>query len=381
MESPLIYDDLEDGQLKAQFESLVHCMRTIPNMTEEEVIAFLERIRQEVTTTPNLVRILTMTNISILNIGVFAGSRLDSELSKPFLKLLIDTNPSALLWQKGDDHYSINFISSDPQVCTLMPWIATNYQWVLDHENIVDKPPLFALIRLLQSSTVRGIAEVICQFIDIYPRSLTQKNSDGLIPLHLIIINPGCAVALVKRMVELCPSSMMIKTHNGLAPLHVVCGNVARSMGDNKEICKYLISKFPKSVRCTIDGEEALPIHLLVTSCQHQAVREVIVCLLRAYPESYDIQVRGVRGSAPSSFPFIQHAYSLLVEESALQDNIAQLKLIMGAFDNAVKCTREDLIKSTCTVFHSWVVSSIQRIESKIELNLSLIQQACDTWV
>ena len=37
MESPLIYDDLEDGQLKAQFESLVDCMRTIRNMTEEEV--------------------------------------------------------------------------------------------------------------------------------------------------------------------------------------------------------------------------------------------------------------------------------------------------------------------------------------------------------
>ena len=208
-------------------------------------------------------------------------------MSQPFLKLLIDTNPSALLWQNGDygdDHYSINIISSHPQVCTLMPWIATNHQWVLDHENIVDKPPLFVLIRLLQTSTERGIAEIIRQFIDIYPRSLTQKNSDGLIPLHLIIINPGCAVALVKRMVELCPSSMMIKTHNGLAPLHVVCGYVARNSGDNKEICKYLISKFPKSVRCTIDGDrKALPIHLLVTSCQHQAVREVIVCLLRAY--------------------------------------------------------------------------------------------------
>ena len=174
---------------------------------------------------------------------------------------------------------------------------------------------------------------------------------------------------------------MTIKTHNGLLPLHVVCCYVARNPGDNKEICKYLISKFPESVKCTIDDGDrnSLPIHLLVTSCQHQAVREVIVCLLRAYPESYDIQVRGVRGSAPSSFPFIQHANSLLVEERALQDNIAQLKSIMGAFDNAVNCTREDLIKSTCTVFHSWVVLSIQRIKSKIELNLSRIQQACDT--
>ena len=85
-----------------------------------------------------------------------------------------------------------------------MPWIATNQQWVLDHENIVDKPPLFVLIRLLQSSTERGIAEIIRQFIDIYPRSLTQKNSDGLIPLHLIIINPGCAVGVVNMLWVRC---------------------------------------------------------------------------------------------------------------------------------------------------------------------------------
>ena len=382
MESPLIYDDLEDGQLKAQFESLVASMRTIPNMTEEEVIAFLERIRQEVTTTPNLVRILTTTNISILNIGLFAGSRLDSEVSKPFLKLLIDTNPSALLWQTGDygdDHYSINIISSHPQVCKLMPWIATNHQWVLDHENIVDKPPLFVLIRLLQSSTARGIAEIIRQFIDIYPRSLTQKNSNGHIPLHMIIINPGCAVALVKRMVELCPSSIMIKTHNGLAPLHLACDRVARNSGDNifKEICKYLISEYPESVRCNI-SDGGLPIHVLLRSCQHQAVREVIVCLLRAYPESYYIQCRG---EDPSSIPFIQQANSLLVEERALQDQISQLQALPGAFNNAVKCTRDELIQSTSDVFHNWVVSSIQAIESKIEFNSSLIQHACDYFI
>ena len=75
-------------------------MRTIQNMTEEEIIAFLERIRQEVTTTPNLVRILTTTNISILNIGLYAGSRLDSEASKPFLQFLIDTNPQLFYGKK-----------------------------------------------------------------------------------------------------------------------------------------------------------------------------------------------------------------------------------------------------------------------------------------
>ena len=98
--------------------------------------------------------------------------------------------------------------------------------------------------------------------------------------------------------------------------------------------------------------------------------------MLRTYPESYDIQYKG---KAPSSLPFIQHVNSLLIEERDLQDNIAQLQMIPGAFDNAVECTRDDLIKSTSTVFKSWAKSTIQAMESKIELNSSLIQHAaCD---
>ena len=55
--------------------------------------------------------------------------------------------------------------------------------------------------------------------------------------------------------------------------------------------------------------------------------------------------------------------------------------MIPGAFDNAVECTRDDLIKSISTVFNSWTKSSIQAMESKIELNSSLIQHACEYFI
>ena len=380
MESPLIYDELEDVELKAQFKDMMG-----DSGSEEEVLAFLERVRLKVTANPILARIVE-NEISLLDFTLMITDEnyaFDDEAYVPTIKCLIDANPAALLWRM---HYElpIHLIASQSSLYSLVPWIAANHQWVLDHESIIDDPPVFELIELYKNSRLFGatnsidIAEAIRQFIELYPRSLDQKDSKGFSPLHNMVRTRN--VDLVKRMVELCPSSMRSKTNSGLTPLHIVCACLTKGVGDDlKEICLHLISECPESVsvrRASIDF--VLPIHILLGMCQHQVVREVIVCMLRAYPESYDIQIRG---RAPSSIPFIQHVNSLLVEERALQVNIDQLQLIPGAFDNAVECTRDDLIKSISTVFNSWTKSSIQAMESKIELNSSLIQHACEYFI
>jgi len=377
MESPLIYDELEDVELKAQFKDMMG-----DSGSEEEVLAFLERVRLKVTANPILARIVE-NHISLLDFTLMITDEnyvLDDEVYVPTIKCLIDANPSALLWRM---HYGlpIHLIASQSSLYSLMPWIAVNHQWVLDHESIIDDPPVFELIKTYKSSIASSskynIAETILQFFEAYPHSLTQNNKHGLSPLHLIVDLRN--VNLVKRMVELCPSSMMKKTKlRGNTPLHFATSTLARFPTENrKEICKNMIQECSKPVRIT-NKQGMCPIHYLLHYCQHQAVREVIVFLLRAYPESYDIKYNG---RAPSSLSFIRHVNSLLVEERALQDNIAQLKLIPGAFDDAVKCTRDDLMKSTSTVFDSWAKSSIQAIESKIELNSSLIQHACDYFI
>ena len=381
MESPLIYEELEDVELKAQFKDMMG-----DSGSEEEVLAFLERVRLKVTSNPILARIVE-NHISLLDFTLMITDEnyvLDDEVYVPTIKCLIDANPSALLWRM---HYElpIHLIASQSSLYSLMPWIAVNHQWILDHESIIEDPPVFELIKLFQSTmkqsrsstattAIRGLAETIRRFFEAYPHSLTQKNSKGLSPLHSIVGSRN--VNLIKRMIELCPSSMMSKTNNGLTPLHIACACLTKVLAnDSKEICKLLISKCPESVRCA-NVWEKYPIHYLLKYYQHQPVREVIVCLLRSYPESYNIS-SGEEGE-PSSILFIQHVNFLLVEERALQDNIAQLQMIPGAFDDAVECTRDDLMKSTSTVFNAWAKSSIQAMESKIERNSFLLQLACD---
>jgi len=384
MKSPLNYDEIEDIQLKAQFKELhILAFQTSRTWSEEEVAALMERLHQEVAAKPILARIVSNKS-SLLDIALLLTDGDSSEVSIPTIEALIDANPSALLWGTHDD-YPINIISSHPQLCTLMPLIATKHRWVLDHEKIIDDPPVITLIHLLQSTMkqsrsstattmMRGIAETIRRFFEAYPHSLTQKDSKGLSPLHLIVGSRN--VNLIKRMVELCPSSMKMRTNRGNTPLHMACLYLTKILADDmKEVCKLLISKCPESVRCANSRGDKYPIHYLLKYCQHQPVREVIVCLLRSYPESYNISSDE---GAPSSILFIQHVNFLLDEERSLQENIAQLQLIPGAFDNAVECTRDDLMKSTSTVFNAWAKSSIQAMESKIERNSSLLQLACD---
>jgi len=383
MESPLIYDELEDVELKAQFKDMMG-----DSGTEEEVLAFLERVRLKVSANPILARIVE-NEISLLDFALMITDEnyvLDDEVYVPTIKCLIDANPSALLWLM---HYElpINVIPSHPTLHSIMPWIATKHQWVLDHESIIDDPPVIELIklynklRLSDTTTSSGITETIRQFIEAYPHSLNQEDSNGYAPLHLIMMCSKCEVDLVKKMVELCPSSMTAKAINGgLTPLHVATSTLAKVQGldtDTKDICKFMIQECSESVRAT-NVYGMCPIHNLLNHCQYQAVREIVVSLLRAYPESYDMTSSG---QAPMSFGFIHHVNSLLTEERALQDHIAQLQLLPGAFVESVKCTRDGLIKSTSDVFNNWVVSSIQAIESKIELNSSLLQHACDYFV
>ena len=281
MESPLIYDDLEDVELKAQFKDMMG-----NSGTEEEVLAFLERVRQEVTANPILARIVE-NEISLLDSVLMITDEnyvLNDEVYIPTIKVLIDANPSALLWSM---HYElpIQHINCKSSLCSLMPWIADKHQWVLDHESIIDDPPVFELIELYyknsilsgDTTTSRGIAETIRQLIEIYPQSLSQHNSQGCIPLHMIV---GAYDAnLIKRMVQLCPSSVMAKTNGGLTPLHIACDCLTKFPGDTdtKEICLFLLSKCPESVRCATLQEGKYPIHYLLKHCQHQEVREVIV--------------------------------------------------------------------------------------------------------
>lgn len=89
---------------------------------------------------------------------------------------------------------------------------------------------------------------------------------------------------------------LMKVNRGGMTPLHVACSSLLSYKEDNmKEACKYLITSCPESAQ-SFDSDSRLPIHQLTSldyvMHPHQSVREVAVCLLREYPESYNMKLR-----------------------------------------------------------------------------------------
>ena len=95
----------------------------------------------------------------------------------PAIKFLIQSNPSALLWRENTDtdEILIREIADHTTHCVLMPWIATNYQWVLNDEGILMNPPVFCLIDQYANrgeATTGCTAAIIRQFFEAYPQGL-----------------------------------------------------------------------------------------------------------------------------------------------------------------------------------------------------------------
>ena len=390
METPLLYE-LQDDESKAKHEQLFNTIHSFDSdSSEAEILALNERVCREVTSKPILARIVK-GNISLL---LFACFMLDEQFH-PAIKCLIEANPSALLGKSTvrAGRNIIHDIAGHPTHCVLFPWIADNYKWVLDHERCLEFPPVFDLILQYvyrESVPTRCTDAVIQQLFEAYPQGLTQVDDRGITPLHLILMgSAGCEADLFMWMAKQCSSNMLKRDDVGWTPLHIACFSLAYYLEDDthhvgddsrSEICKYIIAKCPKSVRI-LDNKERLPVHHLVRNCQHPLVKEVVVCLLREYPESYDMDTaRGVV-EAPSSTPFIQRIKPLLDEERELKENIAYLPEVSGVFQDAVKVKDNPslLASSTCDAFSNWAtITFVQRLEARLEQVLTDLQDECN---
>jgi len=306
MES-LSYDELQDDELKSQFVQLFDAIHRIDSDSSEAeiIVALNDRVCREVTSKPILARIIK-GNCSLL----VACITRRFEQFHPAIKCLIEANPSVLLEESdndidniinypsallgGPEHYYIalvHIIAFHPTHCVLMPWIATNYQWVLDHELLLEIPPVFNLLYRYahrELGTTGYTSATIQQFLEAYPQGLTQvyDYDRGLTPLHAILLwGPDeCELDLFKWIAKQCPSNMLGTDNDGWTPLHIACHSLAYYLLDDthhvvissrNEICKYLIAKCPESVRIP-DNDGWLPIHLLLRHCQHPLVKEVL---------------------------------------------------------------------------------------------------------
>lgn len=388
MTDPLSVDELEDVDLRDQFNNLMEAMQDIttfdPNREEGAYEALNQRIYQAVTEQPILARIVNEMDESLLSV---ACSNLNLDTSHHVIKSLIEAYPSALIGPPGDD-WPIDMIVGHPRHCILMPWIASNYTWILDDELCQEFPPVFDLLQMYaQRHRTCCTATTLKQFLEAYPRALTQQhpNDDDNV-LHKILFpnyayrRIECEVGLFKWMAERCPSSNLSGTDSeGHTPLHLACMALAEHKGnDSSEICKYLIQKCPESIRMhTIQTYHYLPIHYLQHECGYQSVREITVCLLREYRESYDIR-HPVFGQPPSSSPFIESIKPLLDEEIDLKETVASLKESSSSLTKAVACTNDQLMRSAFTVYDSWATSFINSTVDKLHLISTQLMDMCN---
>ena len=403
----LPYEDVDDD-VKAQYNDLV----TEIQQGEENVILLTERVILEVTANPLLAKIFVVEDKSSLLME--ACTELHGDDSHPLIEFLIEVLPYALLW--GGEECSIYAIAGHPSHCVLMPYIAENYPWVFDDEQCIKKPPVHTLIRMYSYREREGIidgikctADTIKRFFWAYPQAHQQASQSeittnarqlaetreidiavyltgGDYPLHMIIKGrQECEYHLFKWMAEQYQEGMLKTDCEGKTPLHFVCLALIRHRGSTAslEICKYIIMNCPESVRVTTGykygcRDNELPIHYLLKHCHHRSVLEVVILLLREYPESFDIE--GANYPAPKSIPFVQRVMPYLNEERELKKNANGLKEISGTFKVAVDEANKKagLVGSAHNVFNSWATSCIQGLDLKKESISRNLQGLCD---
>jgi len=395
MTSPISINDLEDDELRQQFNHLMEAMKDIvvvnPEREEGEYEALNQRIHQEATDKPILARIVSTSNQTLLST---ACSNINLDISHDTIKCLIQAYPSALLEPPSRALY---LIASHPEHCILMPWIATNYTWVLDDEYCLEHPPVFAFLYMYVDGT-RCTSTTVREYFEAHPLALNQLDDGNSNTLHVILGASNareCEATLVKWMAERCPSRFLLeKDSEGDTLLHLACLRLSvcfissESMEmrcDSEEICKYLIDKCPAAAR-VLNNDAALPIHDLNRGCAYRVVREVVVRLLREYPESIDARPKqGNRTDAqqlnarpPSDVPFIKSIKPYLDEEKELKENIASLEESKSSLTEAVTCTNDQLMRSAFTVFDSWATSFIKTTEDKLQLISTQLQDMCN---
>jgi len=337
------------------------------------------RIQSIVNKNPILVRVFSK-DIICWSLLTTICEKVHNNLSHPTIKYLIEKNPIALLWKWGDiDHPSTPIKCIAMNHCTLMPWIAENFQWVLDHPKCLNIFPHNELVHRYTDG--RCHADVVQQFFEHYPQGLRQEDKlmqDGL-PLFRILCGwDNCDVHLFKWMAEKYPTAVLHGDRYGHIPLHMACISLAcMSLGLNppeekehlKEICMFLIANHSRGVRMKSRHDRCLPIHYLVKRCNCPFVQEVIVQLLREYPESINISSKNKLCPAPKSSYFVQQVGLVLDTEKKLQSEIQSLTNLSEALLDAASCSKSDLWMSLPTIIQSWSKSRCQACQERLDSN------------
>lgn len=92
------------------------------------------------------------------------------------------------------------------------------------------------------------------------------------------------------------------------------------------KICRFLITAHPDLTREQVKDRGYLPIHMLAHRCNRPLVQEIVVLLLRAYPDCVSVKAGEFR-PALCTVPFIQNLRPLILNTTEIDEEILMLSL------------------------------------------------------
>ena len=352
-------------ELQVQFFSLLQEIRGAfftpldPEAIQAAAALLHETLEQVVSANPILAQAVSNDGQWSL-LDLFCA--VDNSASFETIKFLTKTNPHALLWCKPNMSGPIQLIAGIPN-CDLLPWIAENYPWVFVHEASQKNPPHLHMILCY----LKGGCDLktVRKFYELYPRGLQEKhgNARDTCPLWLSLKGPDEPEGdLFIWMAKQYPEAVSYVSTWGTTLLHQSCDSLAarKNTRDFKctrnmaNICQFLISEHPDLIRQPIRGCEYLPIHALATRCNRPLVQEMVILLLKAYPECVLAEDEEEYPEL-STVPFIQQVHPLIVNQLEIDQDISLLAQISQNMTTAnSSALSSSLFSSVSEVFCSW---------------------------
>ncbi len=307
------------------------------------------------------------------------------------IQFLIEMNPHALLWAHRN---SDGFVRTAPihllpksGRCHLLPWIAERYPWVLEHKLCQKNPPHLELI-YCYSNDGDCDQETVRRFYEIYPQGLREKRKfRPLAPYPLAALFTGFAephADLFFWMAEQYPEAVYHEASLGCTLLHQICYHMAVKENNEErvawmctpnvaKICRYLISEHPRLVRRQVGNDKSLPIHKLARACNRPLVQEMVILLLRAFPECVNVKAHKWDPKL-LRIPFIKHVHPLITKElevdqqiillSQMSEHMKKARLLSkrqpsSTSESFTSVSKSSLFDAVAKVFFSWANSHV----------------------
>jgi ankyrin repeat protein len=115
---------------------------------------------------------------------------------------------------------------------------------------------------------------IISKCIELYPEALKEPDSDGCLPLHLLLWNDQSAVEVTLLMIRKCPDTLTAKDYSGYLPINVECHSQCRVA-----VIRQCVELFPQSLESK-DSRGKTPFTILLDQIrQANRISTIYTCL------------------------------------------------------------------------------------------------------